>query len=147
MLHLVGGLHQPLHAANDHDAGGNRKRVVAAGLRPSNLHHFWDTEFVRRLGDDPKQVAAELTAAISGEQRQAWSRGMVSDWALESFAVARKNANGLLPEPSTRGVYVLDETGMSMPRSRMSGCNSAGLPFGSPWCAMRRSGAHHERSG
>jgi hypothetical protein len=27
---------------------------------------------------------------------------------MDSFAVARKDAYGLLPEPSTRGVYVLD---------------------------------------
>ena len=54
VLHLVGDLHQPLHAANDHDAGGNRKQVAADGFRPGNLHHFWDTEWARRLGDDPQ---------------------------------------------------------------------------------------------
>jgi hypothetical protein len=43
VLHFVGDLHQPLHAADDHDAGGNRKRVVADGFRPGNLHHFSDT--------------------------------------------------------------------------------------------------------
>ena len=106
VLHLVGDLHQPLHAADDHDAGGNRKRVVADGFRPGNLHHFWDTEWVRRLGDDPRKIATALTAAISNEQRQAWSRGTVSDWAMESFGVARKDAYG---EPSRRGVYVLDD--------------------------------------
>jgi hypothetical protein len=108
ILHLVGDLQQPLHAADDHHAGGNRKRVVAEGFRPGNLHHFWDTEFVRRLGDDPTQIAAELTAAMSDQQRRAWSQGTVSDWAMESFAVARRDAYGLLPEPGTRGVYVLD---------------------------------------
>jgi hypothetical protein len=108
ILHLVGDLHQPLHAADDHDAGGNRKRVTADGFRPGNLHHFWDTEWVRRLGDDPREIANALTAAVSDEQRQVWSRGTVSDWAMESFAVARKDAYGLLPEPSTRGFYVLD---------------------------------------
>jgi hypothetical protein len=109
VLHLVGDLHQPLHAADDHDAGGNRKRVAAEGVHPSSLHHFWDTEWVARLGDDPRQIATELTAAISDEQRRAWSQGTLSDWVMESFAVARKDAYGLLPEPSTRGVYVLDD--------------------------------------
>jgi hypothetical protein len=108
VFHLVGDLHQPLHAADDHDAGGNRKRVTADGFRPGNLHHFWDTEWVRRLGDDPRQIATALTAAISDEQRQIWSRGTVSDWVMESFGVAHKDAYGLLPEPTTRGVYVLD---------------------------------------
>jgi hypothetical protein len=108
VLHLVGDLHQPLHAADNHDAGGNRKRVVAAGYRPGNLHHVWDTEFVERLGTDPRQVAATLTAAISDEQRQAWWQGAPMDWAMESFAIARQDAYGLLPEPSATGIYVLD---------------------------------------
>jgi hypothetical protein len=29
LLHFVGDLHQPLHAADDHDAGGNKKLVAA----------------------------------------------------------------------------------------------------------------------
>ena len=109
VLHLVGDLHQPLHAADDHDAGGNRKRVVADGFRPGNLHHFWDTEFVRRLGDDPREVASAVFSGISDQQRREWSAGTVSDWTMEAFEVARKDAYGGLPEPSTRGVYVLDE--------------------------------------
>jgi hypothetical protein len=108
VLHLVGDLHQPLHAADDHDDGGNRKRVVADGFRPRNLHHFWDTEWVRRLGNNPRQIAGVIVAGISGEQRRAWSQGTVSDWVMESFAVARQDAYGGLPEASTRGVYLLD---------------------------------------
>ena len=36
LLHLVGDVHQPLHAADDHDAGGNRKLAAAEGLHPGN---------------------------------------------------------------------------------------------------------------
>ena len=105
---LVGDLHQPLHAADGHDAGGNRKQVVAQGFRPGNLHHFWDVEFVERLGTDPREVAGALVAGISDEQRRAWSQGSAADWTMESFAIARKDAYGLQPVPSARGVYVLD---------------------------------------
>jgi hypothetical protein len=108
VLHLVGDLHQPLHAADDHDAGGNRKQVVAPRFRASNLHHFWDTEFVERLGTDPRAVAGTIIAGISDEQRRAWSQGTPADWGKESFALARDHAYGLLPEPN-RGVYVLDD--------------------------------------
>jgi hypothetical protein len=108
VLHLVGDLHQPLHAADDHDAGGNRKRVVADGFQPGNLHHFWDVEFVERLGTNPRQVAGAIVAGISDEQRRAWSQGTAADWVMETFAVARKDAYGRLPEPNTKGVYVLD---------------------------------------
>jgi len=38
LLYLVGDLYQRLHAADDHDAGGNKKLVAVAELDPGNLH-------------------------------------------------------------------------------------------------------------
>jgi hypothetical protein len=108
VLHFVGDLHQPLHAADDHDAGGNRKPVNAEGSQPGNLHHFWDTEFVERLGRDPKQVATDLIGAMTDAQRREWSQGTAADWALEAFTLGRDHAYGLLPQSAIQGVYVLD---------------------------------------
>src|SRR6516164_4472520 len=107
LLHLVGDVHQPLHAADDHDAGGNKKQVAAARRNPGNLHRYWDFEFVERLGVDPRQVAASLIGQITEQQRQAWSRGTPADWVLEAFALARDDAYGLLPQSSDHGIYTL----------------------------------------
>jgi hypothetical protein len=107
ILHLVGDVHQPLHTADDHDAGGNRKRVEASGFAPGNLHHFRDVEFVERLGGNPTETAASLVASISDEQRRARSHGTAADWAMESFALARDHAYGMLPAARTDGVYAL----------------------------------------
>jgi len=63
-------LHLPLHSADGHDAGGNKKLVTGEGLHSSNLHHYWDVEFVERLGTGPAQVAAALIGQISEPQRQ-----------------------------------------------------------------------------
>jgi hypothetical protein len=68
LLHFVGNLHQALHAADDHDAGANKKLVAAGGLQPGNLHRYWDVEFVERLGTEPRQVAASLIGQISEKQ-------------------------------------------------------------------------------
>jgi hypothetical protein len=100
LLHFVGDLHQPLHAADDHDAGGNKKPVAAGGLHPGNLHRYWDVEFVERQGTDPRKVAAGLIGQISEKQQQEWSGGKPADWAMEAFALGRDNAYGLLPAPS-----------------------------------------------
>jgi hypothetical protein len=97
LLHLVGDVHQPLHAADENDRGGNDKRVSAAGFRPGNLHHYWDTEFVRLLGDNPRLVAQDLARQIGPAQARAWARGTAADWALESFALARDDVYGRLP--------------------------------------------------
>jgi hypothetical protein len=107
LLHFVGDLHQPLHAADDHDEGGNKKRVSARGMSAGNLHQYWDTEFVQQLGEDPAQVARDLVGRITDDQVRQWSQGSPSDWALESFALARDRAYGLLPPPGASGSYRL----------------------------------------
>jgi hypothetical protein len=106
-LHFVGDVHQPLHTADDHDAGGNKKLVAAGGLHPGNLHRYWDVEFVERLGTDPRQVAASLIGQISETQRQNWSGGKPADWAMEAFALGRDDAYGLLPAPRGQSMYSL----------------------------------------
>jgi S1/P1 Nuclease len=107
LLHFVGDLHQPLHAADDHDAGGNKKLVSGEGLHPGNLHHYWDVEFVERLGTDPRQVAGRLIGQISEEQLEAWSSGTPADWAMEAFALARRDAYGPLTPPGGHHTYSL----------------------------------------
>jgi hypothetical protein len=107
LLHFVGDLHQPLHAADDHDAGGNKKLVAGEGVHPGNLHHYWDVEFVVELGTDPQRVATSLIGQISEPQRERWSSGASADWAMEAFALARRDAYGFLPAPSGQGTYTL----------------------------------------
>ena len=75
-------------------------------MNPGNLHHYWDVEFVERLGTDPRQVTGSLIGQISEEQRHEWSSGTPADWALEAFALARRDAYGLLAPPD-QGTYAL----------------------------------------
>ena len=89
LLHFVGDLHQPLHSSDDNDGGGNSKKVSAAGFRAGSLHHFWDTEFVDQLETDPKSIASDLIGHISRDQISSWQAGSPSDWAMESFKVAK----------------------------------------------------------
>jgi hypothetical protein len=109
LLHLVGDLHQPLHASDDHDQGGNRKLVVAPGIAPSNLHHDWDTEFVARLGASAGDIARVLTARITDADRARWSAGTPLDWALETYAVSQQHAYGPLPAVGAGAQYRLSQ--------------------------------------
>ena len=108
VLHLVGDLHQPLHSSDDHDRGGNSKNVSADGLSPGNLHRYWDTEFVRRLGPKPLVVARTLIAKITPKDRAMWAEGRPEDWARDTFGVALRTTYGKLPAPSADGSYALD---------------------------------------
>jgi S1/P1 Nuclease len=109
LLHFVGDLHQPLHSADDHDRGGNDKRVSADTFKAGTLHHFWDTEFVSLLETDAKSIAADLIRRISKEQVQKWNAGKPADWAMETFYVAKASAYGRLPDPSPGGSYRLSD--------------------------------------
>lgn len=109
VLHLIGDLHQPLHVADDHDAGGNQKLVSVRGSSAGNLHFYWDVPLVERLGKDPNRIAARLVARISPQQRLAWSSDTVVDWAWETFRLAREHAYGLLLPPNPEGTYPLTE--------------------------------------
>jgi hypothetical protein len=107
LLHFVGDLHQPLHASDAHDAGGNAKNVSAAGLGSGTLHGFWDTQFVAQLGADPIALGDALAAKITTANVTTWSAGTPTDWAHESFAIAKTSVYGKLPKPGSNGKYVL----------------------------------------
>jgi hypothetical protein len=107
ILHFVGDVHQPLHASDENDQGGNLKTVVANGIASNNLHHYWDTEFVNLQGASETVIAQQLIAKISDAQRAQWATGTAADWATESFNVAKAHAYGLLPAPSSPNHYSL----------------------------------------
>jgi hypothetical protein len=109
LLHLVGDVHQPLHASDDHDQGGNRKLVSGEGMGLNNLHHDWDIEFVKLLGAGDTDIAHKLIARITAADRARWSSGTPLDWALETYAVSKKHAYGGLPAASGRARYQLSQ--------------------------------------
>jgi S1/P1 Nuclease len=113
LLHLVGDLHQPLHAGDDHDQGGNRKFASAPGITPNTLHHQWDTEFVVRLGANEAEIARRLLAQVTDAKRAQWSTGTPDAWAMESWSVAKRHAYGLLPRASAPDYYELPEAYVS----------------------------------
>lgn len=90
LVHLVGDLHQPLHAGDRGDLGGNRFAAaygIIAGR--TNLHTIWDGYLAERAISTPVGDAAGLLADLSAADREAAKRGAVADWALESWEAAR----------------------------------------------------------
>jgi hypothetical protein len=89
LLHFLGDMHQPLHAADNHDKGGNCVLLSLGGPRLVNLHRYWDTVVVQGLGDDPQAVAEMLARTITPENKAGWEKGDPKSWALEGFEIAR----------------------------------------------------------
>ena len=90
LLHFVGDVHQPLHASDNHDRGGNCVLISMGGSRSANLHAYWDTGVVEAaVGRNVDAAAMSLRLSITAAQRRQWQQGDAAAWAMESFQVAR----------------------------------------------------------
>ncbi len=92
LLHFVGDLHQPLHASDNQDRGGNCVMVNSSEEGKVKLHHYWDTTVVDALGPTPEVIANQLGAAITADEAEEWKGGDVAQWTHESYAVAVQTA-------------------------------------------------------
>lgn len=89
VLHFVGDIHQPLHASDNQDRGGNCVQLALGGPRTTNLHSYWDTAVVQALGSDPSALAQSLIGKITPTTKAEWERGDAKAWAMESYGVAK----------------------------------------------------------
>lgn len=72
-VHFAGDLHQPLHAGNADDRGGNDIDIDWFG-RSRRLHSIWDSGIIDAVTTDPWPILAErLYAQITDEDRLAWT--------------------------------------------------------------------------
>jgi hypothetical protein len=118
VVHLVADLHQPLHAADNGDRGGNEVQVALEGVRTRgrvSLHKAWDSDLVQRAlnasnhQQPPPDIAAWARAAqlLVGEAGQ----GTPDSWAIESNNLARNVAYhyaGFACNSRPYGIIVLD---------------------------------------
>ncbi|HEX3371119.1 MAG TPA: S1/P1 nuclease, partial [Candidatus Acidoferrales bacterium] len=99
LIHFVGDLHQPLHAATNNDAGGNCVPVTFFKLAPElrnpqmeiyspNLHGVWDTNILEKAtkGKTVDEVAADLDISFS-KKIAGWQKNPsnLDAWAWESY--------------------------------------------------------------
>jgi hypothetical protein len=156
VLHLVGDLHQPLHAATllsakypRGDMGGNSQAIADASQIPLNLHSFWD----QMLGnsDTPEGItvlsdAIEKAPQYEPKNLEEYKRNKtVPSWANESFLAAATFAyeDGYLKSvdwrdfqsgkikaadvPRLRSTYVLNANDVSRRRISLAGKRLAEL--------------------
>jgi hypothetical protein len=97
VVHFVGDIHQPLHAGDRDDKGGNDYQVQFNG-KGTNLHKVWDSgmlytrnlkwpEYATRLAEDGPVVLPPATAPLDDPYAQ---------WAEESCRITRDD--GVYPK-------------------------------------------------
>lgn len=93
IVHLVADLHQPMHAGELRDRGGNDTDVrIGRRRQPLSVHRLWDAEVVRPLlvGRDPLRAAEALGRSLLPAEAEAWSADLSPvTWADESHRLAR----------------------------------------------------------
>lgn len=107
LVHFVGDLHQPLHAGEHADEGGNKVLATygAVANKKLNLHSIWDGYLAERAISSPPAGARGILNGVSAARRQAMAAGSVEDWSRESWAVSRDSAYGVaLGDPCVTGV-------------------------------------------
>ncbi len=107
LVHLVGDIHQPLHAAERGcDKGGNSEHVnfTIDSKEESNvaLHHVWDSSELDLLKKhenltDDRVFAGILMAAIKPAEAMKWARATPDQMAWESYKLAVTRAYRGIP--------------------------------------------------
>lgn len=85
LVHFVGDLHQPLHAGDHDDRGGNGLKANYGFIPRSNLHAVWDG----LLADRAISAAPNIVRGFNAADRTAMGAGTTRDWSEENWAVSR----------------------------------------------------------
>jgi hypothetical protein len=86
LIHFVGDLHQPLHAGEKGDKGGNDVAAAYGTYSPRrfNLHSVWDGTLAERAITSGPSLVRRYPAP----EKRRIAAGTVEDWSRESWKVA-----------------------------------------------------------
>jgi len=82
IIHIVGDLHQPLHAGRAEDWGGNRIDVVWFE-EMTNLHMVWDERLIQHKRLSYTEWTEFLDRKIKPEHIAEWQKAAPTDWVAE----------------------------------------------------------------
>ncbi len=123
VVHFVGDVHQPFHAGNRDDRGGNDYQVSYRG-HGSNLHALWDNTILPRQAANPAGYAARLAATPVAATDARVGPGSAQRWAEESCRTI--DANALYPPTHVVGDDYLDtHRALAEQRLRLAGARLA----------------------
>lgn len=120
LVHLVGDVHQPLHAGHADDRGGNTYQLQAFG-RGSNLHRLWDAGLQppRDVALDEGRGAPPLPVLSAG------AGSSPAEWARESCRIV--DGDGFYPGRVLTAAYRARYAPAARRRVQVAGLRLAGL--------------------
>ncbi len=92
LIHIIGDIHQPLHAGRAEDQGGNKIEVAWNFNETTNLHSVWDSKLIDAQQLSYTEYAANINHTTVA-QREAWQKTGLSQWLFESNQIAEQLYN------------------------------------------------------
>jgi hypothetical protein len=88
LIHIVGDLHQPLHASPEGTTGGNDIKLTWFNT-PSNLHRVWDEHLIelQQLSYTEYVKAIDHTTV---SERTKLQKQLPSEWVYNSYSIAEQ---------------------------------------------------------
>ncbi|MDC8829627.1 S1/P1 nuclease [Alteromonas gilva] len=100
LVHLIGDLHQPLHAGNGTDRGGNDVKVRFF-WQDSNLHRVWDTQMLEQKELSYSEWSNWLNKKITAQNIADWHATDPAVWITESTEIR----DTIYPKDANRMAY------------------------------------------
>ena len=91
LIHFVGDLHQPLHAGERGDHGGNTVKLTFEG-NPLNLHSAWDGKLMEAWFKLDPNAEKSLREGAPENEQTALAEGSLDDWVWQSQEASRDAA-------------------------------------------------------
>jgi hypothetical protein len=93
IVHFVGDIHQPLHAAKEAEGGNDiHVRFLSSdrcGPYDCNLHGVWDTSMILHAGLRPNDYAERLEQLVKSDSLAGQDGGTPEQWVNESGRLAQ----------------------------------------------------------
>lgn len=86
IVHIIGDLHQPLHAGNGTDRGGNDEKLQFF-WHDSNLHRVWDSEMLDQRKMSYTEWTEQLNRQITPQNIRQWASVDPFVWIQESIEI------------------------------------------------------------
>ena len=120
LVHFVGDLHQPLHAGDHEDRGGNDLKANYGVMPGHNIHTVWDG----LLADRALSAAPAIARRFTSDEKSAMAAGSTRDWSMENWAVSRDIAyrravDGDPCGPKPQMPVTIDEADVAASRAAM----------------------------
>jgi nuclease S1 len=88
LIHMVGDVHQPMHAGRSADYGGNKIGIIWM-KDTTNLHRVWDDDLINFQQLSYTEYT-EMIDHVTTDQRQQWDKAPIEQWVFESYTISQQ---------------------------------------------------------